>query len=168
AEAGYPDGLAIELVTAPIQAGVVEAAQVFAEQAAQAGITVTINRMDLTSYWAGYLEYSFSQSFWYTRNFLPQANNGSMPDSPFNETHWDDEEFIQLVEQARGTTDESTRNQLIQDAQQIMYDRGSLIIWGFADQLDAYQAYVGGLVPNATGLPLSGFQLHRVWIGELV
>jgi len=168
AEAGYPDGLEIELVTAPIQAGVVEAAQVFAEQAAQAGITVTINRMDLTSYWAGYLDYSFSQSFWYTRNFLPQANNGSMPDSPFNETHWDDEEFIQLVEQARGTTDESTRNQLIQDAQQIMYDRGSLIIWGFANQLDAYQAYVGGLVPNATGLPLSGFQLHRVWIGELV
>ena len=36
----------------------------------------------------------------------------------------------------------------------------------FANQLDAYQYYVGGLVPNATGLPLSGFQLHRVWIGD--
>ncbi|MGO1591364.1 MAG: ABC transporter substrate-binding protein [Ancrocorticia sp.] len=166
-DAGYPDGLAVELVTAPIQAGVVEAAQVYAEQAAKAGITVTINRMDLTTYWGGYLEYAFSQSFWYTRNFLPQANQGSMPDSPFNETHWDDEEFIDLIEQARGETNDDARGELIVKAQSIMYERGSLIIWGFANQLDAYQSYVGGLVPNTTGLPLSGFQLQRVWIGEL-
>ncbi len=167
AEAGYPDGIDIELATAPIQAGVVEAAQVYAEQAAEAGIRVTINRMDLTTYWGGYLEYPFSQSFWYTRNFLPQSNSGSMPDAPFNETHWADEEFVQLVEQARGETDDDARGALIEEAQRIMYERGSLIIWGFSDQLDAHQSYVGGLVPNATGLPLSGFQLHRVWIGDL-
>lgn len=167
AEAGYPDGLEVELVTAPIQAGVVEAAQVYAEQAAEAGITVKINRMDLTSYWGDYLEYPFSQSFWYTRNFLPQTNSGTMPDSPFNETHWNDEEFISLVEQARGETDGARRGRLLEDAQRILYERGGLIVWGFSDQLDAYQAYVGGLVPNATGLPLSGFQLHRVWIGDV-
>lgn len=166
AEAGYPDGLEVELVTAPIQAGVVEAAQVYAEQAAKAGITVKIKRMDLTSYWGGYLDYPFSQSFWYTRNFLPQANQGSMPDSPFNESHWDDDEFVDLVKQARAETDQAARNELIEQAQRVLYDRGSLIIWGFANQLDAYQYYVGGLVPNATGLPLSGFQLHRVWIGD--
>lgn len=167
ADAGYPDGLTVELATAPIQAGTVEAAQVFAEQAAEAGITVKINRMDLTTYWGDYLEYPFSQSFWYTRNFLPQANSGAMPDSPFNETHWADEEFIALVERARGETDDDARGELIEEAQAIMYDRGGLIVWGFANQLDAYQSYVGGLVPNATGLPLSGFQLQRVWIGDL-
>ncbi|WP_105566039.1 ABC transporter substrate-binding protein [Microbacterium halophytorum] len=167
AEAGYPDGIDVELATAPIQAGVVEAAQVYAEQAAAAGIRITINRMDLTTYWGDYLNYPFSQSFWYTRNFLPQANSGSMPDAPFNETHWADEEFVQLVEQARRETDDAARAGLIEQAQQIMYDRGSLIIWGFANQLDAYQGYVGGLVPNTTGLPLSGFQLHRVWIGDV-
>lgn len=167
AEAGYPDGLSVELATAPIQAGTVEAAQVFAEQAAEAGITVKINRMDLTTYWGDYLEYPFSQSFWYTRNFLPQANSGAMPDSPFNETNWTDEEFVDLVVQARGEIDEAARSALIEQAQAIMYERGGLIIWGFANQLDAYQSYVGGLVPNATGLPLSGFQLQRVWIGDL-
>ncbi|MBK0422446.1 ABC transporter substrate-binding protein [Leucobacter sp. CSA2] len=166
AEAGHPDGLSVELVTAPIQAGVVEAAQVFAEQAAGAGITVKIKKMDLTSYWGDYLNYPFSQSFWYTRNFLPQANSGAMPDSPFNETHWTDKEFVALVQRARGETNEAARNRLIEQAQKIMYDRGGNIIWGFANQLDAYQSYVGGLVPNATGLPLSGFQLRRVWIGE--
>lgn len=167
AEAGYPDGLTVELATAPIQAGVVEAAQVFAEQAAGAGITVKINRMDLTTYWGDYLEYPFSQSFWYTRNFLPQVNSGAMPDAPFNETHWTDEEFVTLVERARGETDDAARSQLIEEAQRIMYDRGGNIVWGFANQLDAHQAYVGGLEPNATGIPLSGFQLQRVWIGDL-
>ncbi len=167
AEAGYPDGLTVELATAPIQAGTVEAAQVFAEQAAEAGITVKINRMDLTTYWGDYLEYPFSQSFWYTRNFLPQANSGAMPDSPFNETHWTDAEFVDLVVQARGETDEAARSELIEAAQATMYERGGLIIWGFANQLDAYQSYVGGLEPNATGIPLSGFQLQRVWIGEV-
>ncbi|APX34968.1 peptide ABC transporter substrate-binding protein [Brachybacterium sp. P6-10-X1] len=166
AEAGYPDGLEIELVTAPIQAGVVEAAQVFAEQASEAGIRVTINRMDLTAYWTDYLNYTFSQSFWYTRNFLAQANAGAMPGAPFNETHWEDEDFIALVEQARAEVDEKARGELIAQAQEIMYDRGGYLIWGFANQIDAYQGYLGGFVENRTGIPLSGFRLDRVWIGE--
>lgn len=166
-EAGYPDGVQVELVTAPIQAGVVEAAQVFAEQAAEAGINITINRMDLTAYWTDYLNYDFSQSFWYTRNFLPQAQAGTMPESPFNETHWNDDEYVALVEQARAESDDAARADIIWQAQELLYDRGSLIIWGFANQLDAYHAYLGGLVENRTGIPLSGFQLHRVWIGDV-
>lgn len=166
AEAGHPDGLEVDLVTAPIQAGVVEAAQVFAEHAADAGITVSINRMDLTAYWTDYLDYDFSQSFWYTRNFLAQANAAVMPGAPFNETHWDDEEFNALVEQARAEVDEDARGALIAQAQQILHDRGGYLIWGFADQVDAYQGYLGGFVENRTGIPLSGFRLDRVWIGE--
>ena len=164
-EAGHPDGLEVELVTAPIQSGVVEAAQVFAEQVAEAGITVNINRMDLTTYWTDYLEYDFSQSFWYTRNFLAQANAAVTPGAPFNETHWDDEEFNDLVDQVRAEVDDDARTELIGQAQEILYDRGGYIIWGFANQIDAYQSYLGGFAENRTGVPLSGFQLHRVWIG---
>ncbi|WP_245579729.1 ABC transporter substrate-binding protein [Brevibacterium album] len=167
AEAGHPDGIDVELVTAPIQSGVVEAAQVFAEQAAEAGIRITINRMDLTAYWTDYLSYDFSQTFWYTRDFLGQSNAGMMPDAPFNETHWDDEEYIELVGRIRSETDEVRRGELIGQAQQILYDRGGLIIWGFANQIDAYQSYVGGLQEDRSGIPLSGFQLHRVWIGDV-
>ncbi|MDO5367281.1 ABC transporter substrate-binding protein, partial [Kocuria sp.] len=74
ADAGYPDGLDVELVTAPIQAGAVESAQVFAEQASEAGINVSLRRVDTTTFFGdGYLQYPFSQDFWYTRNFLPQT-----------------------------------------------------------------------------------------------
>ncbi|WP_338064154.1 ABC transporter substrate-binding protein [Cryobacterium aureum] len=166
AEAGYPDGLEVELVTAPIQAGVVEAAQVFAQQARAAGITVTIRRVDTTTFFGDdYLQWDFAQDFWYTRNFLPQVDSGSLPTSPYNETHWANPRFLELVEQAKSTIDPTQRNKLITEAQTIEYDEGGYIIWGYPNQADAYQRYVGGLVPNGTGLPLSGFEFRRVWIG---
>lgn len=165
ADAGHPDGIEVELVTAPIQSGVVEAAQVFAEQAQEAGITVKINKMDLTEYWTDYLNYDFSQTFWYTRNFLAQANSAVSPGSPFNETHWDDEDFNDVVAEARAEVDEKKRDALIGKAQKILYDSGGYITWGFSDQVDAYQRYLGGFVKNRTGIPLSGFRLDRVWIG---
>ncbi|GAB3523581.1 ABC transporter substrate-binding protein [Arthrobacter monumenti] len=166
AEAGHPDGLDVELVTAPIQAGAVAAAQVFAQQAKDAGIRVKIRRVDTTTFFGdNYLQWDFAQDFWYTRNFLPQTNNGSLPDSPFNETHWAHPRFIALVEEAKATIDDDARNKLIAQAQQIEYEEGGYIIWGHPNQADAYQRYVAGLVPNKTGLALSGYEFRRVWMG---
>jgi peptide/nickel transport system substrate-binding protein len=164
--AGYPNGLEVELVTAPIQAGAVEAAQVFAQQAHAAGIKVKIRRVDTTTFFGDdYLKWDFAQDFWYSRNFLPQADNGSLPTSPYNETHWGNPQFRDLVEQAKSTIDPTKRNELITEAQTIEYNEGGYIIWGHPNQADAYQRYVGGLIPNRTGLPLSGFEFRRVWVG---
>ncbi len=165
ADAGYPDGIDVELVTAPIQAGAVEAAQVFAQQAASAGIRVTIRKVDTTTFFGDdYLKWPFAQDFWYTRNFLSQTSSGSLPNSPFNETHWDDDEFQRLVATAKKTVDDDERNALIAKAQKIEYEKGGYIVWGFANQADAYQKYVAGLVENKTGIPLSGFEFRRVWM----
>ncbi|MCU1686520.1 MAG: peptide transporter substrate-binding protein [Amycolatopsis sp.] len=165
AEAGHAN-LDIELVTAPIQAGAVEAAQVFQEQAKAAGVTVRIRKVDTTTFYGdNYLKWDFAQDFWYTRNYLPQVANGSLPDSPYNETHWADPQFGQLIAQARGTVDEKARAALLKQAQRLEYDSGGLIIWGFMNQVDAYQVYVAGLVPDRTGVSLSGYQFRQVWLG---
>lgn len=149
AEAGYPDGLEVELVTAPIQSGVVEAAQVFAQQAAEAGIRVKIRKVDATTFFGDeYLQWDFAQDFWYTRDFLPQCVSCSMDESPFNETHWDDPGFTKIVEKARGISDSADRKNLEHEAQKQLYDDGGYIIWGFANQVDAYQKYVGGPYPT--------------------
>lgn len=167
AQAGHPDGLDVELVTAPIQAGAVEAAQVFAEQAAEAGIRVKIRRVDTTTFFGdGYLQYPFSQSFWYTRNFIPQTAQGALEGSPFNETHWDDPEFNELVERARAALDAGERHELVGRAQKIMYERGGNIIWGFFDLADAYQNYVGGGQTARNGLAVGGFQLRSLWLAR--
>jgi peptide/nickel transport system substrate-binding protein len=168
AEAGYPDGLEVELVTAPIQSGAVESAQVFAQQAADAGITVKIRKVDATTFFGDeYLKWDFAQDFWYTRDFMPQVISSCIKESPFNETHWDEPEFNKLFDKARAIPDPADRRDMEHELQKMLYDEGGYIIWGFANQVDAFQKYVGGLVPNATGRPLSGWRFDRVWIGEV-
>ncbi|MBK1783784.1 ABC transporter substrate-binding protein [Prauserella cavernicola] len=165
AEAGHPN-LDIELVTAPIQAGAVEAAQVFQQQAKAAGVNVRLRRLDTTTFFGeNYLSWDFAQSFWYTRNYLPQVANGALPQSPYNETHWEDPEFLDLVRRADRTVDRAEREELLKQAQRIEYERGGNIIWGFMNQVDAFQVYVAGLVPDRTGLPLSGYSFREAWLG---
>ncbi|WP_010694188.1 peptide ABC transporter substrate-binding protein [Saccharopolyspora spinosa] len=92
-------------------ARVVEAAQVFAQQAPDAGITVNIRRVESGEFFSDmYLSWDFAQHYWFTRNFLTQAGSGSLPDAPYNETHWNQKEFNDLVYQARATTDPARRN----------------------------------------------------------
>lgn len=165
AEAGHT-GLEVELVTAPIQAGAVESAQVFQRQAQEAGITVNIRKLDTTTFFGeNYTNWDFAQSFYYTRNYLPQVAASSLADSPYNETHFDDAEFTALITRARGTTDEKARNALLEQAQRIEHERGGNIIWGFVDGIDAHQVYVAGLKPDRTGLSLSGYQFREAWLG---
>jgi peptide/nickel transport system substrate-binding protein len=157
--------LTVELVTAPVAAGVVEAAQVFVQQAKAAGITVKLKRVDTgTFYGDNYLKWTFAQDFWYTTDFLPQTAVGALPGSPYNETHWADKKFIALVTKARQTTNQTARCALIKQAQTIEYNSGGLIIWGFPNQVDAYSAKVQGLVPDKSGIPLTSFAFGQVWL----
>jgi peptide/nickel transport system substrate-binding protein len=163
-EAGK-ENLTVELVTSPVAAGVVEAAQVFAQQAAAAGIKVNIRKVDTGEFFGDqYLQWDFAQDFWFTRNFLPQVASGSLPNSSYNETHWADPEFIDLVARARATTDVAARRELIGRAQQIEYERGGHIVWGFPNQLDAHSARVAGLTEDRGGVPLSSYGFGRAWL----
>lgn len=164
-EAGKPN-LTVELVTAPIQAGIVEAAQVYAKQAAAAGITVKIRKVDTSTFFGDdYLRWDFAQDFWYTRNYLAQVATGSIKGAPFNETHWgSDKEFMSLYHQAIATVDVKERTALMKKLQKIEYDRGGYIIWSFPNQVDAYTRYVGGLTPDRTGIPLNCYRFRKAWL----
>lgn len=168
AEAGYPDGLDVTLNAAEIQTGALRSAQVFAEQASAAGINVHINQVDSSTFFAdgNYLEYPFALTFYYTRNFLQQVNQCATAASPFNETHWSDEAFTAKANKARTIVDDGTRREMIRELQRQLYDDGGYIIWGFANQIDAYQNYVVGLKTHPGGIPLGQALFERVWIAE--
>ena len=104
------EGLTVELVTAPVFSGVVEAAQVFAEQAKGAGVNVKVRKVDSgTFYGDNYLSGRSRRTSGRPRAYLAQVAQGDLPNSPFNETHWKDAEFVRCINQARGTTDEAKR-----------------------------------------------------------
>ena len=54
-----------------------------------------------------------------------------MKGATYNETHFDDPKFTALIDQAKRELDQAKRNQLLHDAQEIEYNTGGFIIWGF-------------------------------------
>jgi peptide/nickel transport system substrate-binding protein len=156
-------GLTVELVTAPVFQGVVQAAEVFAQQATGAGVSVQLRQLDTgTFYGPNYLKWTFAQDFWATREYLPQVAQGSLPTSPFNETHWDNATFIKLIGQARAELDEAKRTQIIHEAEMIEYDIGGYIIPYFSNQIDAYSAKLTGFIPPKSGFPLGNYWFKNV------
>src|SRR5262249_18609994 len=113
------EGLQVELVTSSgIGAGAVEAAHLFARQAQGAGVDMRVREVDSgVFYGQSYLNWPFALDYWFTRSYLPQVFQGSQPDSPYNECHWNDSRFTALVNQARGELDGARRRQLLGEAQ---------------------------------------------------
>jgi peptide/nickel transport system substrate-binding protein len=157
------EGLTVELVTSTgVGSGAVESAQLFAQQAKGAGVNVQIRNVDSSTFYGQqYLSWPFAQDFWFTREYIPQVANGSLPASPYNETHWADPQFISLIDKAQRELDATKRTQILQDAQKIEYETGGNIIWGFKNQVDAYSSKVTGFVPDKN-LPLSSYQFRLV------
>lgn len=135
-----------------------EAAQVFAEQAKGAGVQVKVRKVDSgTFYGDNYLSWPFAQDFWFTRAYLPQVAQGSLKSSPFNETHWNDPEFVKLIDSARVELDEGKRADLLHQAQEIEHDRGGYIVWSFSNQVDAHSSKLAGFKPAKSGVPLANY-----------
>jgi peptide/nickel transport system substrate-binding protein len=157
------ENLSVELVTAPVFQGIVEAAQVFAQQAKGAGVTVKLRKVDSgTFYGDNYLKWAFAQDFWATRMYLAQVAQGDLPNSPFNETHWKPPEFIDLIQQARAQLDEGKRSEILHAAQKMQYDEGGYIIQYFSNILDAYSAKLGGFVEAKSGFPLGNYWFKNI------
>jgi peptide/nickel transport system substrate-binding protein len=156
-------GLSVQLVTAPVFQGVVQAAQVFAQQASAAGVKVNLRKLDTgTFYGPNYLKWTFAQDFWATREYLPQVAQGSLPGSPFNETHWGAGAFEKLINQARAELDATKRTTILREAEKMEYDQGGYIIPYFSNQIDAYSSKWGGFVEAKSGFPLGNYWMKNV------
>jgi len=165
-QAGYDNNLTVELTTSAEALGgdEVAAAQVFAEQAKQAGVTVNIKKTDsATFYGKDYLSWPFAQDFWATRNFLQQASQGTMQGAPYNETHWKNAEWTALVNKAWKTVDDQARAQLITQAQQLEFDTGGYIIWSWRNQVDAYSKTTTGYKLDKLGGPIGRMYFKDVY-----
>ena len=153
-QAGYDNDLTVVLncstATGPNDPN---AAQVFAEQAKGAGVTVKVNKVDSGAYWSkgNYLSYPFAMSMWGTNSYLWLCKSMLFPTGPYWETHWKDEEWEKLVLEAYQTVDDDKRNELIKECQRIEYERGGHIVYEFHIMLDAHSDKLQGLVPDVFG-----------------
>ena len=171
-KAAGAEGLTVDLHTTNGAANMVPVATVFATQAKEAGVTVNVKN-DPNYYGDDYLKLAFSVDFWGTRGYLNQVQQGSLPTSPYNETHWppksgDGSNFEDLYKEALSATDEGKRNDIMHEMQTLEYDIGGYIIPFFNNLIDGYGANVSGFTPSKGTLNLASFGhgFRTIWFND--
>jgi peptide/nickel transport system substrate-binding protein len=159
------DNLIVELVTSDIAAGVVQSAQVFAQQAKDAGVTVNVRQVTPDIFFGEqYTKWPFAQDIWYYAPFMGQVVQSSLEGSPYNETHWNHPEYTRLYNEAQATPDAAKRCEILHAMQKIDFEEGGYIIPAFNQGVDLMASSVNGFAPAATGIPLGNFGFRTAWM----
>lgn len=167
-KAGHVD-LTVELVTSDIANGAVRFAEILAQQASQAGVTIKLRKVTTdVIYGPDYLKWPFSQDWWDYKPYLAQVAMELLTTSPFNETHWDKwpsyDRYLKLYNEAQSTLDQAKRCDIIHEMQKIDYEEGALIIPCFNKQLDLMASNVNGFEVSNTGYQLGNFSFQDAWM----
>jgi peptide/nickel transport system substrate-binding protein len=163
AAAGH-EGMTVELVTSGIAQGVVNMAQVFAQQAALAGVTVKLSQVTPTAFYGpNYLKWTFAQDYWYYAPYLSLVSLATVPSGSYNECHFDNPRYNALYLQARATLDEAKRTEIAHEMQMIDWNDGGYIIPFFPPVIDGYGPNIGGIVASKTGTSFNGWDFEHMW-----
>jgi peptide/nickel transport system substrate-binding protein len=161
--AGYEDGLTVELKVSDIDAFMIPIAIVYKEQAAKAGINVEINQVPSDGYWSEiWLVEPFVGGHWSQRTTDQVLNQIYTCGASWNDGYWCNEEFDQLLLDARGTMDFEERKEVYQKAIQLLVDESGTITPVFVNQIRAFNARVKGLPP----VPFYEIPWHKITIEE--
>ena len=147
AEAGYADGLTVDLNTgaADFLPGNLVMVQAYKEMAAQAGITDNIVTSPNDSYWDEiWLQRPFVVSYWSPRPPGAAFAIGYRTDAKYNETRWFNADFDALLDRAGATVDAGERRALYQEAQRIIAEEGGVIVPMFTSRIAAIRSGCSG------------------------
>ncbi|MCW0001744.1 ABC transporter substrate-binding protein [Pararhizobium sp. YC-54] len=159
------EGLSIELSAAEAAfTGAVDAAVLFQQSAAKAGIQVSVKREPDDGYWSNvWLTKPFCFSYWGGRvtedwMFTQVYARGAK----WNESHWNNDRFNSLLIEARSELDVAKRREMYTEMQVLCSEDGGSIIPMFANFLDARNDKVahGKLASN---LFFDGWKIVERW-----
>ncbi|TDQ50264.1 ABC transporter substrate-binding protein [Actinorugispora endophytica] len=146
-EAGHGDGLEVVLHTTTSYPGMDTAATLYAEQLAEAGVTVEVRTDPPDTYWTDvFAQESFYTGFYGGIPFTDVATVALLSDAPTNETAWRRPEWDEGFDEALATADQEKRTALLGGLQEELRDEGGYVVWGTGDGLDL-------AAPNVAGLP---------------
>ncbi len=165
-KSGY-DGPPIELYTAASAfSGAIEAAQLYQQSAAAAGISLEVKRSPDDGYWDDVWRFKqFSACYWSGRPVQDQMySTAYSSDAPWNDTNWYNDQFTNLIIAARTEMNQDVRKQMYSDAARIMMDDGGLIVPMFNNFVDGTGPRVAGWSDNPNGEMMSSRALYSCWV----
>ena len=132
AEAGYPNGIDVEIICRPQPAWELLAVQTMVEQWKEAGIRVKINVMPSTQYWEVWTKVPFGFTTWAHRPLgIMSLALAYRSGGPWNESKYSNPEFDRLLTQAEGTLDVAARREIMARLETILQDDGPIVqpVW---------------------------------------
>ena len=131
AEAGYPNGIDVELTTMEARAEPA-IAQALKESAAAGGFNVNLKIVPEADYWNVWTEVPLGITIWAHRPLgtmilsLGYTADAEGKPAAWNESHWVDKEFSDLLKQAENTLDVEKRRAIFCQLEDIQMERGSI------------------------------------------
>ena len=155
-DAGYPDGLEVDIAVGTGWADIVSYAEILKEDAEPAGFKINIDTMPNSQYWDVWTEVGLGITTWAHRPLGTMILNlGYTSDEDgepvaWNETRWVDEEFDGLLREANGTLDVDKRREIFCTLQDIQMERGSIGITYWRNTWAFSQNYVQNIEAHPT------------------
>ncbi len=161
------DGSPIVLRTAPgAFPGAVEAAQLFQQSAAAAGIPLEVKVEPDDGYWSNVWNVEpFCASYWGGRPVQDQMySTAYLSTADWNDTKFKNEEFDSILLAARAELDQTKRKEEYSKMAHILRDEGGLILPMFNDFVEAKRDEVAGWQPDPNGELMNGRALVKCWL----
>lgn len=146
--------------------GAVDAAQLFQQSAAEAGITVDVRREPSDGYWSETWNVQpFCASYWGGRPTQDSRYSTSyVSNAEWNDTRFKRPDFDEMAAKARAELDEDVRRSLYRDMALMIRDEGGLILPVFNDFVNASTTRLKGYVHDIGNDISNGRIASRVWI----
>lgn len=146
AEAGYPDGIDVEIHVSALDSTWPAMAVAYQQQAAAAGIRVTVTKASTDGYWSQvWMQKDAVATRWNERPADQALNEAFYSGAKWNETYYQDPVFDMLLSDARGTVEFEDRHALYEAAQIRLWENAGTLIPYHVTQLVGLTARVSGL-----------------------
>jgi peptide/nickel transport system substrate-binding protein len=144
--------------------GAVDAGVLIKETAAKCGIEVNVIREAEDGYWKNvWTKKPWCASYWGGR---PTADwmftLAYTPGAEWNDTHWKNDRFVELMQQGRSELDETKRAAIYAEMQQIIHDDGGVIVLVFNNYVNAHSKKIshGDIAANMDN---DGLKIAERW-----
>ncbi|RWQ47641.1 ABC transporter substrate-binding protein [Mesorhizobium sp.] len=145
--------------------GAVDAAQLYQQSCAKAGIALEIKREPSDGYWNEvWQKQPFCNTYWSGRATQDQMySTAYLSTAEWNDTHFFNEKFDKLLIEARAEFDEDKRKSLYREMAIILRNEGGLIVPMFNQEIDAISDKLGGYVAFRNTL-MNGEAFSKCWL----
>lgn len=164
-KSGYSGGFVLS-VSDTAFGGAVNAAEIFQQSVAKAGIKLQVQRVPSDGYWDNvWMKVPFCASYWDGRPTADQTFSITFAaNAPWNESFWKNPTFNKLLIAARAELDHAKRKQMYHDMQLIAHDDSGEIVPMFNNTIDGGSSKVKGFIQRPT-LQMAGYRApDMVWL----